>query len=78
VLDGGYVDVVDGREVEDYGFEGGFVGLDGGGLAATGPGVVPGAVLGEGWLVIRLVREGLRRGLLQACHRSAGWLCEFP
>ena len=45
VLDGGDVDVIDGGEVEDDGFQGGFVGLDGGRLSATGPRIVPGAVL---------------------------------
>lgn len=45
VLDGCDVDVVDGGEVEDDGFEGGLVGLDGNGFAAARTGVVPGAVL---------------------------------
>lgn len=48
VLHGCYVDVVDGGEVKDDGFEGGFVGFDGDGLAATRTGVVPGAVLSWG------------------------------
>lgn len=46
VLDRRDVDVVDGGEVKDDGFEGGFVGLDGDGLAAARARVVPGAVLG--------------------------------
>ena len=45
VLDGGDVDVVDRGEVEDDGFEGGFVGFDGDGFAAARAGVVPGAIL---------------------------------
>ena len=45
VLHGCDVDVVDGGEVEDDGFEGGIVGFDGDGFAATRAGVVPGAVL---------------------------------
>lgn len=45
VLDGGDVDVVDGGEVEDDGFEGGFGGVVRGGAVAAGPGVVPGTVL---------------------------------
>lgn len=48
VLHRGDVDVVDGGEVEDDGFEGGFVGFDGGGFAAAWAGVVPGPVLGCG------------------------------
>lgn len=45
VLHGCYVDVVDGGEVENDGFESGLVGFDGDGFAATRAGVVPGAVL---------------------------------
>ncbi len=48
VLDGGDVDVVDGGEVEDDGFEGRFRRVIGGGAVAAGAGVVPGAVL-LGW-----------------------------
>lgn len=48
VLDGGDVDVVDGGEVEDDGAQEGFVGREGDLFATTGPGVVPGTVLGEG------------------------------
>ncbi len=45
VLDGGDVDVVDGGEVEDDGFEGGFGGLVGGGAVTAGTGIIPRAVL---------------------------------
>ena len=45
VLDGGDVDVVDRGEVEDDGFEGGFVGFDGDGFAAARARVIPGAIL---------------------------------
>ena len=45
VLHRGDVDVVDGGEVEDDGFECGSVGFDGDGLAAARARVVPGAVL---------------------------------
>lgn len=45
VLDGCDVDVVDRGEVEDDGFEGGFVGLDGDGSAAARARVVPGPIL---------------------------------
>ncbi len=56
VLDGGDIDVVNGGEVEDDGFEGGFVGFDGDGLAAAGAGVVPGAILG--CVLVNAVRIG--------------------
>ena len=46
-LHAGDIDVVDGGEVEDHGFEGGFVGFDEGFAAAPGAGVVPRAVLGR-------------------------------
>lgn len=45
VLDGCDVDVVDRGEVEDDGFEGGFVGFDGDGSAAARARVVPGPIL---------------------------------
>lgn len=48
VLDGGYVDVVDGAKVEDYGFQSWFVVFDRSGLAAARAGVVPWSVLDVG------------------------------
>ena len=45
ILDRGDVDIVDGGKVEDDGFEGGFVGLDGDGFAAARARIVPGAIL---------------------------------
>lgn len=45
VLDGRDIDIVDGGEVEDDGFEGRFFGLDGYRLAAAGARVVPRTVL---------------------------------
>ena len=45
ILDRGDVDIVDGGKVEDDGFEGGFVGLDGNALAAARARIVPGAIL---------------------------------
>ncbi len=45
VLDGCDVDVVDGREVEDDGFEGGFVGFVWRGAATAWAWVVPGTIL---------------------------------
>ncbi len=45
MLDGGDVDVVDGGEVEDDGFEFGEVGAVGLGAASAGAGVVPWSIL---------------------------------
>ena len=48
MLDGCDVDIVDGGEVEDDGFEGGFIGFDGEGFAAARARVVPWAILSCG------------------------------
>ena len=48
VLDGCDVDIVDGGEVEDDGFESGFIGFDGEGFATARARVVPRAILGCG------------------------------
>ena len=45
VLDGCYVDVVDGRKVEDDGFKGGFMGIVDRDAATAWSWVVPGPIL---------------------------------
>jgi len=55
VLDRGDVDVVDGGEVEDDGFEGREAGCVGRGAAAAGARVVPGSVLWGGRTLVGLV-----------------------
>lgn len=45
MLDGCDVDIIDGGEVEDDGFEGGLLGFDGDGFAAARARVVPRAIL---------------------------------
>ena len=73
VLHGCYVDVVDGGEIEDDGFESGLVGFDGDGFAATRAGVVPGAVLSR--VLIQCYTEiGVeRRNLRRVWGRWRGW-----
>ena len=60
VLDGGDVEVVDRGEVEDEGFEGGFVGFDGDGFAAARAGVVPGAILS--YVLVNAIRGQIGLG----------------
>ena len=59
VLNGGDVDVVDGGEVEDDGFEGGLVGFDGNGSAAARAGVVPRAILS--CILVNAIEETVQR-----------------
>lgn len=62
VLDAGYVDVVDGGEVEDYGFKGGERPFDCRSLSAAWAGVVPWSVLLREVLVWRVNMEDIIRG----------------
>ena len=71
------VDVVNGGEIEDDGFEGGLVGFDGDGLAAARARVVPGAVLS--FMSVDARKIGLeRRSLRQVLGRRRGWSGGFP
>ena len=77
VLDGCDVDVVDRGEVEDDGFEGGFVGLDGDGSAAARARVVPGPILNR-VLVDAVGVWGLAEGSLRRVWgRKTHWCGEF-